>query len=750
MDHLYLGIVCFLFALAIFDLTVGVSNDAVNFLNSAIGSKAASFRTILIVAGIGVFVGASMSNGMMDIARHGMFKPQYFYFGELMYVFMAVIVTDVILLDIFNTMGMPTSTTVSMVFELLGASFTIAVIKHYTDPVGLSIGEYINTEKALTVILGIFLSVAIAFTFGAIVQYITRLIFTFNFQRNLKWKIGIFGGIAATCIIYFMLLKGVKDMSFMTQEWKNFIDENTGKIVIYSFIFFTILMQILHAVGVNVFKVVVLMGTFSLALAFAGNDLVNFIGVPLAGFSSYIYYMEGGGAANDVMSFTMERLNDPAGTPIYFLVTAGLIMVIALATSKKAHNVVKTSVDLARQEQGEEMFDSSRVARRLVRGTSNVYEFFEERTPLKVQHWVNHRFDQSESCMPEGAAFDLVRASINLVLAGLLVALGTSLKLPLSTTYVTFMVAMGSSLSDRAWGRESAVFRITGVLSVIAGWLLTAFSAFLVASIVVVAMYFGGIYVTILIALLAMVQLVRSNIKYSKNKKRTSKGEEMFRQIAACKDKARTWKLMQEYVSNTQIDFILFIVDTYFNITEGFLEEDLRMLRKANISLPKEKALLKSIRRKQTLGLRKIEPRLAIENNTWLHLSYNSSQQMIYCLMRMNEPCFEHVDNNFTPLPDELKQEFIPIRNRITALLKKSRILVDFDYEMTSLEIRKECDDLKTELSQMRKELVNHIHEDMENYTVVYVYLNVLQESQEMITSLRHMLRAVRKIEKVK
>ncbi len=747
MESIYLGIVIFLFTLAIFDLTVGVSNDAVNFLNSAIGSKAASFRTIIIVAAIGVFCGASMSNGMMDIARHGIFNPQYFYFGELMYVFMAVIVTDVILLDIFNTMGLPTSTTVSMVFELLGASFTIALIKHLSNPESLAVGDYLNTDKALTVILGIFLSVAIAFTFGAIVQWLTRLAFTFNYKRKLKWKIGIFGGCAVTAIIYFMLIKGIKDLAFMTPELKESIADNTATIITVCLVFFTVMMQLLHALRVNVFKIIVLLGTFSLALAFAGNDLVNFIGVPLAGFSSYLYYTSGGGT--DPMGYTMQELNDPASTPLYFLVGAGLVMVVALATSKKAHNVVKTSVDLARQESGEEMFDSSRVARRLVRMASNIGSWVEENTPVRVLHWINKRFDTSETCMPDGAAFDLVRASINLVLAGLLVAIGTSLKLPLSTTYVTFMVAMGSSLSDKAWGRESAVFRITGVLSVIGGWLLTAGAAFMLSSLIVTAMYFGGIYVTIGIAVLAIVRLIHSNLHFSKSKKRTDKGDEIFRQIVNSKDKQKTWKLLQEYISCSQIDFILFIVEAYFNVTEGFLEEDLKLLRKSSIALPKEKALLKSIRRKQTLGLRRVEPRLAIENNTWLHLSYNSSQQMIYCLMRMCEPCLEHVDNNFMPLPEDLKNQFIPVRNRINALLKKSRIMVDFEYEMSSIEVRRECDEIKNQLSQMRKALVNHIHEDMENYTVVYVYLNVLQESQEMISSLRHMLRAVRKIEKV-
>lgn len=747
MESVYLGIVIFLFTLAIFDLTVGVSNDAVNFLNSAIGSRAASFKTIIAVAAIGIFCGASMSNGMMDIARHGIFNPQYFYFGDVMYIFMAVIVTDVVLLDIFNTMGMPTSTTVSMVFELLGASFATAVIKHVSEVDALAVSEYLNTDKALSVIIAIFFSVAIAFTFGSIVQYITRLIFTFHFKRRLKWKIGIFGGIAATAIIYFMLIKGVGSLAFMDAAKKQWIADNTALIVGGCFVCFTILMQVLHAVGVNVLKIIVLLGTFSLALAFAGNDLVNFIGVPLAGFASYCYYTEDGGAAP--MEYLMTRLNDPDGTPIYFLVAAGLIMVIALATSKKAHNVVKTSVDLARQDGGDEMFGSSRAARRIVRMSSGAANWFVDVTPIRIRHWVNRRFDTSESDMPDGAAFDLVRASVNLVLAGLLIAVGTNLRLPLSTTYVTFMVAMGSSLADRAWGRESAVFRITGVLSVIGGWLLTAGAAFLLASLVVSAMRFGGIYVTIGIGLLAIGQLVNSHIRFKRGKKNVEEnGNDIFDQIVASKDKAQTWALLQTYISKTQVHFMRFIINAYQQVTDGFVDEDLKMLRKTNQSLPKEKALLKAIRRKKTLGLRKVEPRLAIENNTWLHLSYNNSQQMVYCLMRMCEPCLEHIDNNFPPLPEELKTQFTPVRDQIVGLFSESLEIFETDNYDKTVEIRQRCDDMKSTLSQMRKELVNHIHEDMDRYSVIYVYLNVLQETQEMISSLRHMLRAIRKIEK--
>ena len=489
MDLLFLCVVIFLFLLAVFDLSVGVSNDAVNFLNSAIGSKAAPFRRIIIVASIGVFIGAAMSNGMMDIARHGIFRPEHFSFYDLICIFMAVMVTDIILLDVFNSLGMPTSTTVSMVFELLGATFVVALIK-MAGGIDLGFNDLLNTEKALSVILGIFLSVAIAFVFGTLVQCIARMIFTFNYRSRLKWKIGLFGGICATAIVYFLLIKGAKDLTFMTPEVKAYINANTGKIVLGCLAVCTLIMQGLHAIKVNVMKVVVLMGTFALAMAFAGNDLVNFIGVPLSGLASFQDYVANG--AGNPHGFMMGSLNSPANTPIYFLIGAGVIMVTALATSKKAQNVAKTEIGLGSQQGGDEMFGSSRIARRLVRWTLSVIAWIRRITPRKVRSWLNNRFNADETIMDQGAAFDLVRGSVNLVLAGALIALGTSLKLPLSTTFVTFMVAMGTSLADRAWGRESAVFRITGVISVIGGWFVTAGVAFIGASIIVGLMHFVG------------------------------------------------------------------------------------------------------------------------------------------------------------------------------------------------------------------------------------------------------------------
>lgn len=746
MDTIFLGLVIFLFVLAFFDLSVGVSNDAVNFLNSAIGAKAATFRTIIIVASVGVFMGASMSNGMMEIARHGIFRPEQFYFYELMCIFMAVMVTDIILLDIFNSLGMPTSTTVSMVFELLGATFSLSLLKMASDTEELGFTDLLNTEKALSVILGIFLSVAIAFFFGALVQFLTRLVFTFNYSNHLKWKAGVFGGIATTAIIYFLLIKGVKDLAFMTTENKQWINAHTEMIVICCLIFFTVLMQILHWCKVDIFKIVVLMGTFALAMAFAGNDLVNFIGVPLAGFASYQDYITNG--AGDPNALLMGALNGPARTPVLFLIGAGVIMVFSLATFKKAYNVVKTSVNLARQDGGDEMFGSSRVARSLVRLFVLVSAWIVSVTPDNIRRWINSRFNTDDAIMENDAAFDLIRASINLVLAGLLIALGTSLKLPLSTTYVTFMVAMGTSLADRAWGRESAVFRITGVLSVIGGWFITAGAAFIGASIIVMIMYFGGTVTMVIVALVAIGVLVRSNINYKKKVKEDER-DTLFYSMLASEDKDEIWSLLCRHITGEQIRFMQYAAQTYVQVTDGFVNEDLRSLRKTEQSLQNEKTTLKNIRRKETLCFRRINKGLAIEKNTWFHLGSNCCVSIMYNLRRINEFCKEHVDNNFKPLPEKYKNDFIPIRENVVMLFEKGCAVWESGRYEDTVDLRNECEKMKGTISKKCKVLFDSLQEDdAENLTVTYVYLNMLQESQEMVSSYRQLLRAGRKLQR--
>ncbi len=572
---------------------------------------------------------------MMDIARHGIFRPEHFSFYDLICIFMAVMVTDIILLDVFNTLGMPTSTTVSMVFELLGATFVVAIIK-MAGGIDLGFNELLNTEKALSVILGIFLSVAIAFFFGTVVQFLSRMIFSFNYRSRLKWKVGIFGGICATAIVYFLLIKGAKDLTFMTPEVKAWISGHTAVIIAGCFAFFTILMQLLHFLHVNVLKVIVLMGTFSLAMAFAGNDLVNFIGVPLSGLASYQDYVANGGG--DADGFLMGSLNSAADTPVYFLIGAGAIMVVSLATSKKARNVTKTEIGLGSQQGGDEMFGSSRIARRLVRWTLSVLAWVRRVTPLRVRQWFARRFNVDETIMDHGAAFDLIRGSVNLVLAAALIALGTSLKLPLSTTFVTFMVAMGTSLADRSWGRESAVFRITGVISVIGGWFITAGAAFIGAGVIVALMHFGGQWVMLLIAVLTIVLIIRSNRRFS-SKNTAESDDAMFQTIISTQDKTQTWPLMMMYITEQQYKFFTYAEEKYMDITAAFISENAGVLNKVDSSLAKQKTVLKNARRKETLCLRHLTREMAIEKSTWFYLSNNLCMNILYNLRRINEVC---------------------------------------------------------------------------------------------------------------
>lgn len=744
MDTLFLFVIIFLFLLAVFDLSVGVSNDAVNFLNSAIGSKAAPFKRIIIVASAGVFIGAAMSNGMMEIARHGIFRPEYFSFYDLICIFMAVMVTDIILLDIFNSLGMPTSTTVSMVFELLGATFVVALIKMAAGT-DLGFNDLLNTEKALSVILGIFLSVAIAFFFGTLVQFLTRMIFSFNYRSRLKWKIGIFGGVCATAIVYFMLLKGAKDLTFMTPEVKEWIKDNTGMILLCCLGAFTVIMQLLHLMKVNVLKVIVLMGTFALATAFAGNDLVNFIGVPLSGLASYSDYMAHGGG--DAHGFMMDSLNGPANTPVVFLIGAGLIMVVSLATSKKARNVAKTEIGLGSQQGGDEMFGSSRIARRLVRWTLSLFYWVKSHTPRRTRLWFARRFDTDEAIMQQGAAFDLIRGSVNLVLAGALIALGTSLRLPLSTTFVTFMVAMGTSLADRAWGRESAVFRITGVISVIGGWFITAGVAFIGAGITVLAMHTGGHWVMMATAALTIFVIVHGNRRFRAGKAGGDKGDALFNTILATDDKDKTWGLLLIYITEQQRAFMNFAVESYRTITDAFINENARLLGRKATALTRHKSLLKNARRKETLCLRNVSHETAIEKNAWFHLSNSCCMGMLYNLERMNEICLEHVDNNFHPLPPGCVAELETLRTGVEELFDDISAMMEDHAPETIPALRRRCDEIKDRVSAICQRLFSRLREDdPSSMTVMYVYLNMLQETQEMVSVLRKYIRAYAKL----
>ena len=744
MSTIYLCIVIFLLCLAVFDLFVGVSNDAVNFLQSAIGAKVAKFRTVLVIASCGVVLGAIMSSGMMDIARHGIMSPDHFTFEEVMTLFLAVMVTDVIILDVFNTLGMPTSTTVSLVFELLGGAFILSTLKMWGDP-SLNYSVLLNSDKALEVIIGIFASVAIAFFFGVIVMWISRVVFTFNYKKHSRYSIAIFGGIAFTALSYFILMKGLGKSPYLPAEWRDYIQNNIGMLLVITFVASAIVMEFLHLCRINIFKFTVLMGTFGLAMAFAGNDLVNFIGVPLAGLSSYQDYMaNANGAAPD--AFMMTSLMESAKTTPVFLLIAGAIMIVAMATSKKAQNVIKTSVDLSRQDEGDEMFGSSSAARVIVRNCQNADSWLNHFLPQGLKNWINSRFNKNDVELEESAAFDVVRAAVNLVLASMLITIGTNLKLPLSTTYVTFMVAMGSSLADRAWSRESAVFRVTGVLSVIGGWFITAGVAFFACAVVCLAMHFGGIVVQSAFIALVIFMLIRSNIQYSKKQKEVSRGS-TFQLMMRSRDPEIVWDLLRRQVSRTQSFVCHFALNEFNLIVDGLASESTRDLRHANKELKKEQDMLKKFRRQEMLGLKRSPMEIAIERNTWFHLGANSNQQFIYSLRRMLDPIKEHVDNNFNPLPEEYVKEFAPIRQKINDLMKMTAEQIETDRYENYREILAEADACKDELSVVRKKHIDRIQHTKGNtlMQISLVYLNVLQESQEFLSVMKHQLRAAKK-----
>ena len=740
MEYIYLVVLVFIFSLSCYDLTAGVSTDAGNFLSAGMGSKTAKLKVLFTVAAVGIFVGAITSNGMMDIARHGILNPDFYYMSEVICIFLAVGVSDVILLDIFNTLGMPTSSTVSMVYELLGGSTALAIVKLMSGG-DLTYAQLINTDKALSIILGIFLSVAIAFVFGYIVMWITRLVFTFKYKDHSRWAMGIFGGISITLIMFFLLVSGLGKSSFMTAEVKSWIETNQATIFIGCFVLFSIIMQVLYAIGVNIFRIIVLFGTFALAMAFAGNDLVNFIGVPLAALSSYQYYVEAG--AGDPSQFCVSRLHESAHTPIYFLIIAGTIMVIALITSKKARKVINTSVNLSRQDAGEEIFSSSKIARSTVRNVMSLSNTISKYIPNKAKRWLDTRFNSDEAIMADGAAFDLVRASVNLVLAGLLIIIGTSLQLPLSTTYVAFMVAMGSSLADRAWGRETAVYRITGVVSVIGGWFITAGAAFILCFCISLFMYFVGPIAMLLAIALVVFIIIRNNKMFKKHEANENK-DQIFRQLIRTNDKVQVRKLLGDPVQMTQLDTIDFARNNYLQIINGLINDDYKTLRHSSNALDEQKSLWKKMRRKELIGMKKIDNLTAIEKTKWFHLGCHSISQTLYCLKRMSDPCLEHIDNRFNPLPEAWIKELIPLRDQTVALLDETRrMIAERDYSNAD-KVLVDANAAKRLLSETRDKQEVRMQTEEGDLQIGILYLNTLQETQELISTIRHLLRASR------
>mgnify|MGYP000739788748 FL=1 len=520
MHDYYLILVIILGILAIADLMVGVSNDAVNFLNSAIGSKVVSFKTLMIIASLGVAFGAMSSSGMMEVARKGIFNPEMFIFSEIMIIFLAVMITDILLLDVFNSYGLPTSTTVSIVFELLGAAVIISLIKiSNIDDSVVDLANYINTSKATQIILGIFLSVVVAFSIGALVQFISRLVLSFRFQNKSKLLGSFFGGIAITSIFYFIIIKGLKGSPYASTEFEllgnetlsNFLDNNLVLIIIVSSIFWIIISHLINTIlKFSIYTIVICAGTFALALAFAGNDLVNFIGVPIAGYQSFLAWVDSGLSADN---YTMEILSEKVAAPTEILLGAGAIMIVTLWTSSKAKSVIKTSIDLSNQEETVERFQPNFLSRFLVKAASNIQDKITAVIPENSQKFIANQYIKPKPnnliLKKDRPAFDEIRASVNLVVAAILISIATSYKLPLSTTYVTFMVAMGTSLADKAWGSDSAVYRVAGVINVIGGWLLTALIAFTASGIIATILYYlgkSGLFILVVVVVFVLTK----------------------------------------------------------------------------------------------------------------------------------------------------------------------------------------------------------------------------------------------------
>lgn len=746
METIYMCIVGFLLCLAVFGLFVGVSNDAVNFMQSAVGARAAKFRTILIFASVGVILGAIMSTGMMDVARNSIMIPQHYSFAEVITIFLAVMVTNVLILDTFNSLGMPTSTTISLVFGLLGSTFSIATLKAFSsDAIGYDM--LLNSSQALSMIIAIFVSVAFAFVFGWFIMWISRIVFTFNYKHHSRYTIAIFGGIAFTALAYFIFLKGIGNSPYLASDIRLWIIENTRWLLFITFMGSTFLVQILYLLKVNIFRMIVLVGTFALAMAFAGNDLVNFIGIPLTGLESYQDYVSHANGATP-SSFMMTSLMDSAHTPPVYLLLAGIIMVVAMATSRKAQNVIKTSVDLSRQDEGDEMFGSSRAARAIVRFFQSANKAVSGILPSCVARYINTRLNKNTIILEDkNAAFDMVRASVTLVVSSMLITIGTNYKLPLSTTYVTFMVAMGSSLADRAWSRESAVFRVTGVISVIGGWFITAGASFLAAALVCLLMYYGGVVSNLLVLVLMVVIIIRSNIKYRKKAQQEDRDKDVFQLMMRTRDPELVWDMLRKQVRRTQSNICRFSLEQFNLIMLGFESENSSLLGKSNKSLKNVKTMLKKTRKQQLLVLQRIPYNIAIERNTWFHLGMNSNQQYIYTLRRMLEPIKEHVDNSFNPLSSELINEFMPVKNTINELMKATCEQIETGRYDNYRQILADADTCKDNLSVLRKKHIDRMQQSSDNslMQVNLLYLNVLQESQQLLSNMRHQLRAAKK-----
>lgn len=741
METVYLTIVGILCLLAISDLIVGVSNDAVNFLNSAIGAKAAPFKVIMLIAALGILVGATFSSGMMEVARKGIFHPEHFFFSEIMIIFLAVMITDVILLDAFNTLGLPTSTTVSIVFELLGAAVAVSLIKIYTSENALELSEYINTAKAMAIIGGILLSVVVAFTIGALVQYLTRIIFTFNYVRNMKYFGAIWGGIAITAITYFILVKGAKGSSFISKEQLEWIKSNTLTIIMVSFAGWAILLQLLNwIVRLDILKLVVFVGTFALAMAFAGNDLVNFIGVPLAGLKSFEAWQAAGNTAPE--AYSMVALTGKVKTDTYRLLIAGLIMVATLWLSKKAKSVVKTSLDLSRQDEGAERFGSSFLARSIVRSARTIGSSMNLIMPKVVSNKISERFDQTyfkENAVkgPDAPAFDMIRASVNLTVASILISFATSLKLPLSTTYVTFMVAMGTSLADRAWGRESAVYRITGVLSVVGGWFFTALSAFIFAFIVALIISFGGFIAVGGLILLAFVVLVRTHIIH---KKKTAEQEDV--EMEEYEDVILADSILEKCSLNV-VNVLSSVTKVYNESLEGLAKENRKLLKDTTKQVETLNKKTKQLKDNIYKTVKKLEAD-SIDTGLYYVQVLDYLRETAHCLTYIATPSFEHIDNQHTGLLDEQIDELNSIKTDVTDILNMIiQVINDQEFSKIDLIIERQQEVLD-HIEAIRKSQMKRIKGDRASTRNSLLYLNIQHETKNMLLYAINLVKAQR------
>jgi len=743
MENFYLIIVIVLGVLAISDLVIGVSNDAVNFLNSAIGSKVAPFRIIMIIASLGVLIGATFSNGMMEVARNGIMNPGAFSFENILIIFLAVMITDVLLLDLFNTFGLPTSTTVSVVFELLGASVGLAVIRIRNSAEGLAaLGQYINSERSLVIITGILLSVAISFIVGLVVQYIARIIFSFNFKKSIRYFGSLWGGMAITGITYFILIKGAKGSSFIDKEQLSWISENSALILGVCFSGWTLLLQLLYWLfRVNVLKVIVLFGTFALAMAFAGNDLVNFIGVPLAGYESYqVFHAQQMLAGNE---FTMSALAESVKTPTGLLLLAGIVMVLALWFSRKARTVTRTELNLGNQDLINERFPSSPVSRAMVRIGVQFGSFMWKLIPNRIKDFLNDRFDDKsftkQAKKDKGLSFDLVRASVNLAVSSSLIAFATSYKLPLSTTYVTFMVAMSTSLADRAWGRESAVYRISGVITVIGGWFFTAFVAFTGAFFMAIFLNKGGPVGLIILIAVAIFFIYRTHMLHKKR-------EEVIK--AADKD---FW--IDEHVPavlaltkyNDRIAISLSaMADLYKSTIEGLIGEKRKKLAKADKEIRKLKKELITYKKNTHSLINRLQVSDLPDNGEYYFQMLDYLAEAAHSINYITEPSFKHVDNNHESLntadANELKdylhlaiRYFEKVRNRIN-----SGNFSNPEKEDENLQ------DLYDALMRMRKNHLKRFRSDSVSSSVSLLYLDILTESKNLLYQIANLSKASR------